>query len=681
MSGRVPDRRRSARPDTLGRFELGKMFPPATRFAYSKTGGQKFITRSKKKRSCVPCADSGDSKGILGNAAADEQEPFRISIIQTRYNMKRARSFQFLLISRVLLASFVIAGAAPGLYAAAFLVTIKADTQPGQGTCPGDNCSLRAAIEQASSLSAPEAVITLPSGTYKLTEGALRITGKPKNFVLSGAGSDATRIDGGGNPYPDDSSGSQVFEISTETVHIYGVTIQNGQTAGQGAGILINKGSSLVLGNCVVRDNESHGLGAGISNNGFLQMFNCTIERNTINAFITDAAGGGDFTSGGGIFNNVGAKVEIDSSTISDNRANRGGGIDNSGFLEITNSTISGNKVNGGGGGIRNKATGNVSIAFSTITNNIARLNGRDESHFFTSHPRTGGGIQNLGTISMGDTILALNGQPDRGISISPLDPEYSPDCYSSSTDSIGKGTFTSFRRNVIGVINQNCNIQDQLYGMETVDQPFFDKLGGPLTPLDPGLSPLDPLGRPTTPVLLDNGGPTKTHALLPGSPAIGFAGPRHNAFSDFFDTPETDQRGGLRPAGMPSDVGAFEFGTPDDITTKLKITPLAFTYNRATKQMKQTITLRNTTDRPITGQVFLVLDQLNLPLANKDGVSVNVEPKSSPYLTVVCNLSLSECLKALPPGQDKSFTLIFDDPSAQRPQYTTRVLAGEGFP
>ncbi len=432
-----------------------------------------------------------------------------------------------------------------------------------------------------------------------------------------------------------------------------------------------------------MRNNESHGLGAGISNSGFLQIFNCTIDGNAIIAFFTDAGGGGDLTSGGGIFNSVAAKVEIYSSTISGNRANRGGGIENRGFLEITNSTISGNMVNGGGGGIRNRATGNVSIAFSTITNNVARLNGRGESTIFTPHPRTGGGIQNLGTISMGDTILALNGQPDRGISISPLDPEYSPDCYSSSTDPYGKGTFLSYRRNVVGVVNQNFDIQDYIYGMETVGQPFFDKLGGPLNPLDPGLSPLDSLGRPTTPVLKNNGGPTETHALLPGSPAIDFAGPRHNAFSDFFDCPETDQRGGLRPAGIRCDAGAFELGTPDDITTSLKITRGAFSYNRATKQMKQTITLRNTTDSRITAQVFLVLDNLNLPLANKDGVSVNVDPKKppSPYLTVVCNLSLSECLHALPPGVDESFTLIFDDPSAQRPQYTTRVLAGAGVP
>ena len=54
--------------------------------------------------------------------------------------------------------------------------------------------------------------------------------------------------------------------------------------------------------------------------------------------------------------------------------------------------------------------------------------------------------------------------------------------------------------------------------------------------------------------LLADNDGPTLTMALLPGSPAI-----------DAGDTalaPATDQRGFPRPAGLASDIGAFEFGS-----------------------------------------------------------------------------------------------------------------------
>ena len=50
---------------------------------------------------------------------------------------------------------------------------------------------------------------------------------------------------------------------------------------------------------------------------------------------------------------------------------------------------------------------------------------------------------------------------------------------------------------------------------------------------------------------LAGNGGPTATHALLDGSPAIDAA--------DAALCPPTDQRGVVRPQGAACDVGAFE--------------------------------------------------------------------------------------------------------------------------
>ncbi|HEY1918443.1 MAG TPA: choice-of-anchor Q domain-containing protein [Streptosporangiaceae bacterium] len=48
---------------------------------------------------------------------------------------------------------------------------------------------------------------------------------------------------------------------------------------------------------------------------------------------------------------------------------------------------------------------------------------------------------------------------------------------------------------------------------------------------------------------LADNGGPTKTIALLPGSPAIGTGG----------KCPATDQRGDPRSRKTGCDIGAFQ--------------------------------------------------------------------------------------------------------------------------
>ena len=56
-----------------------------------------------------------------------------------------------------------------------------------------------------------------------------------------------------------------------------------------------------------------------------------------------------------------------------------------------------------------------------------------------------------------------------------------------------------------------------------------------------------DPLLGP----LADNGGPTQTHALLAGSPAIDH--------SDNLTCPPTDQRGVSRPQGPACDTGAYE--------------------------------------------------------------------------------------------------------------------------
>ena len=69
-----------------------------------------------------------------------------------------------------------------------------------------------------------------------------------------------------------------------------------------------------------------------------------------------------------------------------------------------------------------------------------------------------------------------------------------------------------------------------------------FTAANGSLSNTDP---PLDPAG------LRDDGGPTQTIALLPGSPAIDAGGP---------GCPPTDQRGVSRPHGAACDIGAYEF-------------------------------------------------------------------------------------------------------------------------
>jgi hypothetical protein len=154
----------------------------------------------------------------------------------------------------------------------------------------------------------------------------------------------------------------------------------------------------------------------------------------------------------------------------------------------------------GYGGGISN--SGDLQITSSTIAHNSA--SGDDFG--------VGGGIYGDGfePTRTDSSIIALNTASTGG-----------PDYFS------GSGVLLSTGYNIIG------NNADAVINSQPTDQ-----IGTPTAPIDPLLGPL-----------ADNGGPTLTHALQPGSPAINRGDPA---------APPQDQRGYGR-LGVP-DVGAFEF-------------------------------------------------------------------------------------------------------------------------
>src|SRR5262249_7080820 len=122
-----------------------------------------------------------------------------------------------------------------------------------------------------------------------------------------------------------------------------------------------------------------------------------------------------------------------------------------------------------------------------------------------------------LGTFTVMNTLIALN-----LVSYGGSGPDVS-------------GPFSSQGHNLIGDGTGNTNAWDA-----------SDLVGTPQNPLDPKLGPL-----------ANNGGPTKTYALLRGSPAID-SGNNSGA-------PATDQRGVHRPRDGDAngsqivDIGAFE--------------------------------------------------------------------------------------------------------------------------
>ncbi|HTF62554.1 MAG TPA: choice-of-anchor Q domain-containing protein [Edaphobacter sp.] len=365
--------------------------------------------------------------------------------------------------------------------------------------------------------SAFAAQINLSATTYVLTIGKLDIR---RTLSIRGKGSDLTTIDGA-NRF----KLLQILNPGTNPiVNILNLTLQNGLGGIDfGTGIYNDTGSYLYLIGCVVRDNKSNVGGVGIANAGVLTMIRSTVRGNQVTG-----SGGGITGTGGGILTFAEGTAKITESTISGNQAIRGGAISNDGQMEVTNSSIAGN-IASAGGGIRN--TGGLSIAFSTITDNEAGLvSGEPLS------TRFGGGILNFSHVSMGNSILA--GNRDRRI---PADPLFGPDCFSQ--DMFG---FTSFRGNIVDMVNGNCSFLDTLYGAP----PPFDTIGTNNNPVDARFGPF-----------LDyNGGPTRTFAVVSGSSAIDNGTGVSSA--TFFDCPRTDQRGYLRPVDGDNvvDIGDLAF-------------------------------------------------------------------------------------------------------------------------
>ncbi len=127
-------------------------------------------------------------------------------------------------------------------------------------------------------------------------------------------------------------------------------------------------------------------------------------------------------------------------------------------------------------------------------------------------------------------TILAANVDTHAGLL------GHSPDCV---------GTVTSQGHNLVGTVGTLATGATACTGV--TDGVNGDQVGTAGSPIDPGLTPL-----------ADHGGPSLTHGLLAGSPAINAGDPA--GCTDSTGAPlTTDQRGFPRPVGPACDIGAFE--------------------------------------------------------------------------------------------------------------------------
>lgn len=325
----------------------------------------------------------------------------------------------------------------------------------------------------------------------------------------------------------DDNSRVLNFNTSSGDLTLRGLTVTGGRRTGAGAdgggirfGGTAGISGTLTLDQTTVSGNSTAGTsingsssatarGGGVFTfDGSVLLTNSTVSGNSVSGL--SGLGGGIYTLDGGVL--------LTNSTVSGNSSTRsGGGIyTRRGDVTLTNSTLSGNVAGDAGGGIA-ASSASVTLINSTASGNEAvglaggvfvRNSQSNDPSVTIFNSIVAGNQQNVTTPNIGtpnDLVLNLN---------IPLTINYS----------------------LIGVADSGLTAGQQA----VISNGVGNLTGTSVTPLDPLLD-----------LLADNGGPTQTHAILFGSPAINAGDP---AITEGFD-----QRGQTRVQVGRVDIGAFE--------------------------------------------------------------------------------------------------------------------------
>jgi hypothetical protein len=345
--------------------------------------------------------------------------------------------------------------------------------------------------------------------------------------------------------------------------------------------------NSLSRANSTTSGGAAYGGGIAISY-GTLMISNSRITGNrAIGGQATNAAGnaGGGFADGGAIsieYGSLGTVIELADSLIADNQAiggaatalniagggnAAGGGLSLDtlhGTSRVDRSAIVGNSAIGGsasaaragggnalGGGLEHFSTDPLVVTDSTVSGNYANGgNATSPTASASGGTAKGGGLTSYaGTIT--NCTIAFNGAVGGG-------GNGSSGTASGGGFWQGSNSSTSFRSTIIAK-NTSSGTSPDVFSTN-LDPPSLgsnligngsgalgfgngirgDQVGTAAAPIDPLLGPL-----------AFNGGPTPTHALLSGSPAIDRGSNAAGLTSD--------QRGFARTVGGGTDVGAFE--------------------------------------------------------------------------------------------------------------------------
>jgi CSLREA domain-containing protein len=431
--------------------------------------------------------------------------------------------------------------------AGATTYTVNRTGDPVPGACTPSHCTLREAVRAANLHAGADKIVLVSKGPYILQrpstaedgalDGDLDITNSPLQIVHTGKGRatiDAKKID-------------RIFEIFTGApTTLIGLKITGGDNPssadGNGGGIrtyanlrIVN---SAVVGNIA---RGSDGSGGGIqAMDGRLTILKSSVSFNvadTSGAFdianhgvvIEDSLFTGNRANFAGVSYMYGdGKSRIERTTMSKNHSTSETGTiyfsESAGSIQVLRSTISGNTAvtDGGGFSARN---GTVLIVNTTITGNRAGGNG--------------GGLWALTPTRLNSVTIVRNvansdnfgGQLGGGVYV--LDDTLPMQISNSliALNTLGSGARSDCGGDPVASLGHNLISKGPAGGCNG-----FDKTGDLIR------------SNPKIGLLKKNGGPTKTIALLKGSPAINKAAA---------SSPSRDQRGVKR--GKKPDIGAFE--------------------------------------------------------------------------------------------------------------------------
>jgi hypothetical protein len=275
--------------------------------------------------------------------------------------------------------------------------------------------------------------------------------------------------------------------------------------------------------------------------------------------------------------------VALTDCAISGNLSTTGGGVYNDGTATLTDCTISGNSAETAGG-IENAKSSSLSLVACTVSNNLIDF-------------PSGGGVNNNGTATLTDTIVAGNYDGTEFANGSEV-----------PTDIIGtvSGTYNLIGIGGSGGLSNGSNHNIVLSSLTSL-----------------GLAPLG-----------NYGGPTQTMALLPGSAAIG-AG---TASASGVSIPSTDQRG-LKLDHPNPDIGAFQ--SQGFVITVLGGTPQSATISTGFASPLEVSVKANNPVEPVIGGTVSFADPSSGASATFSPSAATINASGQASVTATANLTV----------------------------------------